>query len=204
LDGRLQQGKLSVSALRAVSGRVEKRLAIFVEDEFVTHWLASIVRERLNDEIDEIGIYAVGGDGNAVKTHVGHSENPSIEFKSLCYLDGDSKQNESAREGIFRMPGGVPETTVFNDVVLNLSANIALLTIASQRSLDRQSEVERVVRSVAQTNRDPHLLFAQIGERLGFVPEAIIRGAFLAVWIQENKANVDGIVAPIIAILEKQ
>lgn len=34
IDGKLKQGKLSVEALRAVSGRVDKKLAIFVEDEF--------------------------------------------------------------------------------------------------------------------------------------------------------------------------
>jgi len=59
----LQQGKLSVPALRAVSGRIETRLAIFVEDDFVRHWLSAIIRERISDAMSEVGIYAVGGDG---------------------------------------------------------------------------------------------------------------------------------------------
>jgi predicted ATPase len=203
LDGKLQQGKLSVAALRAVSGRIETRLAIFVEDDFVRHWLSAIIRERLGEAIDEIGIHAVGGDGNAVKTHTGHLSNPAIEFRSLCYIDGDSKQKESTAEWIFRLPGGTPETTIFNDVLKNLSSNIALLTAACQRPLKRQSEVERAIKSVSQTNRDPHLIFVQVGELLGFLPEAIVRGAFLAVWIQENEAAVDAIASPIISALEK-
>lgn len=34
IEGSLMQGKLSVELLRAISGRVDKRLAVFVEDEF--------------------------------------------------------------------------------------------------------------------------------------------------------------------------
>jgi len=199
LDGRLQQGKLSVPALRAVSGRIERRLAIFVEDEFVRHWLLAIIRERVGDAVDEIGIYAVGGDGNATRTHTSHLANPSITFRSLCFIDGDSKQKESSAEGIFRMPGDVPETTIFNGVLQNLKNNIAMLTIACQRPIARQSEVEKAIQAVSQTNRDPHLLFVQVGQQLGFLPEAIVRGAFLAIWIQENESQVDAIAAPIIS-----
>ena len=39
IDGKLQQGKLSIEVLRSVSGRIDKRLAIFVEDEFAQNWL---------------------------------------------------------------------------------------------------------------------------------------------------------------------
>jgi hypothetical protein len=203
LDGRLQQGKLSVTALRAVSGRIDKRLAIFVEDDFVSHWIGAVIREKLEDSIDEVGLYSVGGDGNAVKTHIAHLANPSIPFKSLCYIDGDSKQKENSSEAIYRLPGAVPETTVFNAVLGNLKSNIALLTVACQRPLDRQDEVAKAIEAVSRTNRDPHLLFVQIGEKLGFVPEAIIRGAFLSIWIQENAINADEIAAPIIASLKK-
>lgn len=203
LDGNLQQGRLSVPALRAISGRIEKRLAIFVEDDFVAHWITAIIREQLREAIDEVGIYAVGGDGNAVKTHRAHLLNPSVSFRSLCYIDGDSQQKDENTEGVFRMPGGMPETTVFNSVVDNLRNNVALLTIACQRPIDRQAEVELAIRAVARANRDPHLLFVQVGERLGFVPEAIVRGAFLTIWLQENKAASDVIAAPISAAMDQ-
>lgn len=91
VDGRLQQGKLSVEVLRAVLGRVDRRLAIFVEDEFAKTWLEAILREQLGEQIHEIGIYPVQGDGNAVKTHTFHKTNPAIETISLCFIDGDSK-----------------------------------------------------------------------------------------------------------------
>lgn len=197
MDGSVQQGKLSVPALRAISGRVEKRLAIFVEDEFVRQWLLTIIRERAPDAFDQIGIYPVGGDSVATKTHRGHLGNPAVSFKSICFIDGDSKETEAESEGVFRMPGGQPEMTVFDDVVGNLDSNIALLTVACQRPLAKQDEVAKAVKSVSQTNRDPHLLFAQVGEKLGFLPETTIRGAFIAIWIHENPALADRIATAI-------
>ena len=43
IDGKAQQGKLSVDALRAISGRVDRRLAIFVEDRFAQEWVEAIL-----------------------------------------------------------------------------------------------------------------------------------------------------------------
>lgn len=197
IDGKLTQGRLSVEALRAISGRIDRSLAIFVEDEFAKHWISAVIRERIGDRFDQIGVYALGGDGNARVTHLGHMSNPSIAFKSLCFLDGDSRESDDSASGIFRLPGGMPEASIFDGVLANIGANIALLTVACQRPLDRQDEVERAIRSVSHTNRDPHLLFVQVGEKLGFVPEAVIRGAFLSIWIQENGSAVDHIALPV-------
>ena len=56
VDGTLQQGKLSIEVLRAVSGRVDKRLAIFVEDEFTKIWLEAVLREKIGDRWETVGI----------------------------------------------------------------------------------------------------------------------------------------------------
>jgi len=201
-EGKVQQGKLSIEALRAISGRVDKRLAIFVEDVFAKTWLETVLREKIDDLIDEVGIYAVAGDGNAVKTHTGHMLNPAISFHSLCLIDGDSKQKEDASKGIYRLPGSSPESTIFDSVLSNLNSNIALLTIACQRSISKQDEVAEKIKQVSHTNRDPHLLFNQIGLKIGFVSEPIVRGAFLSVWIQENQSEVEKIVKPILEALD--
>jgi len=47
IAGKLRQGKLSVEALRAVAGRVDKKLTVFVEDEFAKAWVDTILREKL-------------------------------------------------------------------------------------------------------------------------------------------------------------
>lgn len=187
IDGRLRQGKLSVEALRAVSGRVDKKLAVFVEDEFAKHWVDAILRETLGPDYDQVEVHAVHGDGNAVATHRGHMANPAITFKSLCVIDGDSRQRDDISAGVLRLPGQGPELEVFENLRARLSTEIAVLTVSCQRAPEAQETVLRVVEEVARTNRDPHLLFNQVGIRIGFVPEAIVRGAFLALWIRANQ-----------------
>jgi len=202
LDGRLQQGKLSVEVLRSVTGRIDKRLAIFVEDEFAKRWVEAIIRDRLGSRFEEIGVYALHGDGTAAGTHRSHAINPAISFHSICFVDGNSEQKDDAVAHVYRLPGGMPEEKVFNDIVGNIANNIALLTVACHQPIQKQKIVSDVVLEVSRTNRDPHLLFSQIGIKLGFVSETTIAGAFLAIWIAEHQTEVDPIAAVISAALE--
>lgn len=187
IDGRLRQGKLSVEALRAVSGRVDKRLAVFVEDEFAKAWVDTILRETLAADYDQVEVHAVHGDGNAVSIHQGHTANPAITFNSLCVIDGDSAQREDRDAGVIRLPGAQPELAVFDGVRQRLHEDLAILTVSCQRAPEAQELVHRTIDEVSRTNRDPHLIFNQVGIKIGFVPEAIVRGAFLALWIRSNQ-----------------
>jgi AAA domain, putative AbiEii toxin, Type IV TA system/AAA domain len=186
IDGKLRQGKLSVEALRAVSGRVDKKLAIFVEDEFAKHWVDSILREKLGAGYEQLEVHAVAGDGNAVSTHRGHAQNPSIQFKSLCIIDGDSKQADDVAAGILRLPGSQPELSVFEAIHKNLDRDIAVLTVSCQRPPEAQAQVKQAMEEIILTNRDSHLLFSQLGIQIGFVSESIVRGAFFALWVRSN------------------
>jgi Fe-S cluster assembly ATPase SufC len=203
IDGKVQQGKLSVDSLRAVTGRIDQRLAIFVEDDFAKHWVESVLRDSLGMAMEEVGVYAVGGDGNAVAVHKGHRINPSLSFKSICLIDGDSAQKEDAAPGIYRLPGTDPESTVFNSILAHLDQNIALLTAACQRPLSRQDDVAQKVKYVSHVCRDPHNLFSRLGMELGFMPEAIVRGAFFSVWISQHPELVKQIIEPIQQILSQ-
>lgn len=195
ISGRLRQGRLSVEALRAVSGRVDKALAVFVEDEFAKTWVDTILREKLGADYDRVEVHAVHGDGNAVSTHLGHISNPAIRFKSLCIIDGDSQQREDADAGIVRLPGAQPELTVFEAIRARLTEDIAILTVSCQRAPEAQNLVFRSIDEIARTNRDPHFLFNQVGIKIGFVPEAIVRGAFLALWVRSNSQFCDDLEA---------
>lgn len=187
ISGELRQGKLSVEALRAVSGRVDKKLAIFVEDEFAKTWVDAILREKLGAAYEQVEVHVVHGDGNAVKTHNGHLNNPAIRFKSLCVIDGDSRQTDDPKAGIYRLPGQQPELTIFDSVKNNIDKNIAILTVSCQRAPEAQESVKKSIEEIARTNRDPHAIFSQIGINIGFVAETIIRGAFMALWIRDNE-----------------
>lgn len=186
INGKLKRGKLSVEALRAVSGRVDKQLAIFVEDEFAKAWVDTILRERLGEDYSQVEVYFVSGDGNAVSTHNSHRNNPSISFKSLCVIDGDSAQQHNETQGIVRLPGEQPELEVYEDILTRLDDVIALLTVSCQRAPESQDQVKTCVEEVIRTNRDPHLLFNQVGIKIGFVSEIIVRGAFLSLWMRNN------------------
>lgn len=187
INGKLKQGKLSVEALRAVSGRVDKEVAIFVEDVFAKKWVDAILREKLGEEYSQVEVYAVSGDGNAVNTHVSHRNNPSISFKSVCVIDGDSSQADDESAGVFRLPGEQPELTIYEDILNRLDEQIAILTVSCQRAPDNQELVKQKVKEIVKTNRDPHLLFNQVGMAIGFVAEDIVRGAFLSLWIRNNE-----------------
>lgn len=191
INGKLRQGRLSVEALRAVSGRVDKKLAVFVEDEFAKIWVDAILREKLGSDYDQIEVHAVHGDGNAVNTHRSHQGNPAVEFQSMCIIDGDSQQNEDREAGIFRLPGTQPELEVYDFVKNRLEQDLAILTVSCQRAPEAQEQVRKSVEEISRTNRDPHLIFNQLGIDIGFVPEAITRGAFLAIWVRGNQEFCD-------------
>lgn len=191
ISGHLRQGKLSVEALRAVSGRVDKKLAVFVEDEFAKTWVDTILREKLGADYDQVEVHAVHGDGNAVKTHRGHMSNPAVTFKSLCVIDGDSQQVDDPTQGVVRLPGALPELSVFQSIQARLGQDLAILTVSCQRAPEAQEQVRQAIDEVSRTNRDAHLLFNQLGMKIGFVPEAIVRGAFLALWVRANDVFCD-------------
>lgn len=202
LDRSVQQGKLSVKALRAVSGKIDTRLAIFVEDEFAKHWVEAILRTELPEAHGQVEIHAVAGDGVAVSIHRSHLNNPAIRFKSLCVIDGDSEQNDDRASAIYRLPGRQPELTVFDAVAAGMDRNIAILTVACQLAPEAQERVRQAVTRIRSTNRDHHLLFNQVGIDLGFIPEVIVTGAFLAQWIRDNAAAIEPIVAAVRAVIE--
>lgn len=189
IDGATQQGKLSVSTLRAISGKIDTALVIFTEDEFAKFIVESVIREFLSDRFEQIEVHSVSGDGNAVRIHKNHLSDPSSKNRSLCIIDGDSQQKENTDNGIFRLPGNQPEAQVFNDVFSQIKFNIALLTVSLQLPPTKQDIVDRKITEISSTNRDPHVIFNQIGIELGFVPENIVKGAFVNLWIRSREKD---------------
>ncbi len=204
ISGELQQGKLSVQNLRAVTGKVEKKLAIFVEDTFAKEWVNAILRVYLTSEYDHIEVHAVSGDGNAVATHKSHMKNPTMRFRSMCIIDGDSKQVEDEPNSIYRLPGEMPETAVYESVLNSLDQTIAILTVMCQLSPNAQDTVARVVRNVFLTTRDHHVLFSKVGIDIGWVAEHIVRGAFLSLWVQQHPDASKRIAGFVSSLLDAQ
>ena len=201
LDGHVQQGKLNIEALRAITGNVDARLVIFVEDDFAKDWIETCLRYLGNVALDAIEVHPLNGSSNAVRIQQARAVDPSIGTASVCFLDGDAAEPEDPDAKIFKLPGSTPERYVFNQVLDNLDELAAKIAVAVHLPVERQADVVKVVREISSTNRDPHLLFAQVGDRLGLIAERIIRSAFISLWAQNNIVEVQQLLDPVINLL---
>lgn len=185
IDGSAIQGKLDIRSLRSITGEINSELVIYVEDEFAKKWVYAMLRADESIALDAIEVYAMGGDGTAVTANKYHHSDPSTSVNSICIIDGDSRQMEDVEEHVFRLPGEAPELHVFDEIVDKLDECSAILSVRCMRGYKDASEVKETILEVSRTNRDHHLIFGQIGEKIGFVDENIIEDAFLTTWSEK-------------------
>ena len=191
-DGKARQGRISIEALRALTGKIDERIAIFTEDDFARVWIIGLIRILLPELSEEIGIYALSGDSRAHSVHQSHRINPATKgIKSLCILDGDSSKTEDLSTDVLKLPGGVPESVVFDYVHSQIDVLAMKLAIAIHLPPDKEEKVKKVVRDVSLSNRDPHLLFNQVGQGLGFIATSIVESAFVSLWVGGNASDAD-------------
>jgi AAA domain, putative AbiEii toxin, Type IV TA system len=192
IDGKAEQGRVSIDALRAITGRIDETMAIFVEDAFAKEWVEATIRNSAPARMDEIGVYAVSGESRAVNIHLSHKGNPALEgkLKSLCIVDGDSSVSEDLGQGIVKLPGKAPELEVFNYVNSNLDTLAMQLAVALHLSSTKDGHVKNVVKEVSLHNRDSHLVFSQVGVKAGLIPANIVSSAFIALWMEGNPDQV--------------
>lgn len=188
---RIFQGKLDVRSLRAITGQIETKAIVFVEDKFAADWVEAILRQTLGFPIDHVQVHAMAGDGTAVAMNKYHNANPAIQTPSICIIDGDSQQQESERDRVYRLPGQSPESYVFDTVLEAWDKIGGRISVAVLARYEEAEKIGEICKEVRRQNMDPHLLFAQLGERLGLVPEATVRAAFANIWSQfyESDAN---------------
>jgi predicted ATPase len=206
IDGKAKQGRVSIEALRAITGRIDEKIAVFVEDVFAKEWVESIIRHNLPKHIDEIGVYPVSGDSRAHGVHQSHRQNPALvgKLQSLCIVDGNSQVSENLKADVLKLPGqGAPEAEVFNYVRENIAELSMQLAVGLHLSPNKDKDVRKVVEDVSTTNRDPHLLFNQVGLKAGFVAENIVSSAFVALWLEGNGEKAAKVSDFISAAVEK-
>lgn len=198
VSSRCYQGKLDVMSLRAITGQVEAKLAIFTEDLFSRRLIEAVMRTRPSIDFQSIQVHHMEGDGTAVAINRHHNQDPTARFASICFIDGDSQQEESENNKVYRLPGEMPETYIYDKVIDELDQAKGTLAVGFQLPFDRADEVAKLVRDVRLTNRDGHNLFSQVGERLGFLSFDVVAGAFLSSWCKlypnEAQAIVDEIM----------
>ncbi|MCP9889054.1 AAA family ATPase [Cyanobium sp. ATX 6A2] len=191
VKGELYKGKLDIRSLRAISGQISSRLVAFVEDDFAALWVQHIFSAIPDVALDSISIHPMKGDGTALKVHNHHRIDPSAQQASVCVIDGDSRQQDSAADFVLRLPGQCPESSVFDNVYENIKNVSGVLAVSLLKPYEFESRLQQDMESVRNTNRDPHLLFAQLGKKIGFVAEARVKEAFLSVWVSLNEPYIN-------------
>lgn len=203
-NGKIVQGKLNVHSLRTITGQVDARLAVFTEDVFAAEWMKSILEEGSGVATDAIKIHPMAGDGTAVKVNKVHNQDPTSEYTSVCFLDGDSEQSENPADFVFRLPGEDPETYIYDKVLGAFEEHGGTLAVSLHKKFEDHERIMELARSVRHTNRDPHTLYSQLGKKLGFITEHLVRSAFLNVWRQAYPAEVEEILSQIESVLPKE
>jgi len=194
-NGEVLQGKLDVGALRTITGQIDARLAIFVEDSFAELMVACALRYYGQVEVDAIQIHSMGGEAPARKVNEQHNVDPSAQFPSVCILDGDQSERVDPEKGEFCLPGaGLPEAHVFDLVLDNIDTLVGRLAVSLQLPPEAQNRVKKVVRDRALTNADRHVILVQIGEDLDFTSELVVANAFLAMWAQYRPDELRGLI----------
>ncbi|TWA55425.1 AAA15 family ATPase/GTPase [Azospirillum baldaniorum] len=201
---KIFQGKLDVRSLRAITGQIETTAVVFVEDEFARSWMEAILRQDHNGLIDHVQVHAMAGDGTAVAMNKYHNENPAINTRSICVLDGDSRQADNPDQGVYRLPGEAPESYVFDTVTSDWERVGGRLSVALLQRYEDAEKVKATCHDVRRQNKDPHLLFSQLGERLGLIPERTVSSAFTTIWAQSNEEIVNGLLERVRGSLPKQ
>lgn len=194
IDGSAIQGKLDIQSLRSITGEVNSELVIYVEDEFAKRWVGAILRSKISIALDVIEIYAMGGDGTAVKANKYHNLDPSTSIKSICIIDGDSNEKEDIEGHVFRLPGEAPELYVFDEIVDKLEECSAILSVRCMREYKDAKEIKETIIDISKTNRDHHLIYGQIGEKIGFIDENIIENAFITTWCEKYQEEVQSLI----------
>lgn len=177
-DGKLRQGKLDIESLRALTGKIEKDGAIFVEDQFAKIWVECILRQHDAEVLERTEIHPMKGDSIAAKTTIEHRANPAIDKGAVCVLDGDATSEEDPGIGIFKLPGNAPEIEVFGKVLEAWGTLGGRLTVALNQPPEKQDWVREQLQKVQIEVGDHHLLFARAAEAICFLPTATVEQAF--------------------------
>jgi len=205
-DGKLTQGKLDVNTLRTLTGEVNATLAIFVEDSFGEEMALAALREYSRGiagvEMVGVAIHYVAGAGRVKSVTLAHNDNPAITYKALGILDGDKASEAEPDKYVVNFPGDSdPELHVAQAVAKLIDDVAPKLALNLQLKYGDAEHVKEIVLSRLRTNRDPHVLFDQIGEDLEFTAGITVARAFLTQWAENYPDEVTAIFRPAATII---
>jgi len=99
------------------------------------------------------------------------------------------------------LPGEVPESYIYDKILENIEEFAGQLSVALHQKYEAHEKVKSIIQEVRITNRDPHNLYSQVGKKLGFISESIVRSAFLSTWANNNPEDTNIILQPLKEIM---
>lgn len=197
IEGVAYQGKLTIESLRALTGKVEKDAAIFVEDDFARDFVEEVFRQYASEIFERVQIHKAGGYPYVVNVLNYHITNPTISHPAAAIIDGDNPPLEKPNGAVFGLPKGAPEVVVFGYIRETAEANSALIKQRCQCPIISQSDLVSRIESVARDTTDHHLYFSKLGDSLGFISELIVRRALISIYVEQNAALLIPLVSAV-------
>jgi hypothetical protein len=205
IDGQAYQGKLSITSLRALTGAVERKYAIFVEDQFAADLVEEILRQLAGEALHEIEVHCAGGYPYVVNVLEYHNKNPTVTNKAVAVIDGDNPvEAKSKQKYVFRLPGDAPENVVFGYIFKNAASVAALVQQRCQCPALAQDDIVKAIEKVQNTAEDHHLYFRRLGDELGFISEIVVRRGLCSIYVEKNKTEIEPLVKQIVEQLHKE
>jgi AAA15 family ATPase/GTPase len=199
INGQIEQGKVNIEILRVLQGDIEKQLVVFTEDIFAKTFIETTLRQfgKL-DLLDLVEIHEVGGKNQIIHFVDSQNENPAIKTTALGVLDGDVSDEEFSKskhkDKFQKLPGLMPEKEVWDAIMQDIDNFIAKLTLKLNFSVSQQNFVKTKILDTNREVLDSHLLFAVLGEKLGFIAEITVINAFISTYVEYNNGKLKYIV----------
>jgi len=186
IDGTAYRGKLTIESLRALTGTVSKNAAIFVEDDFAKDLVEEMLRQYAPDVLDQAQVHKAGGYPFVVDVLKHHNANPTITAPAVAVIDGDNPPLSEPNDHVVILPDGTPESIVFGFIHDNVEENSAYIQQRCQCPVVKQDAIIAAIRSVKIDTTDPHLYFAKLGQKIGFISEIIVRRGLCSIYVEKN------------------
>ncbi|AZO80932.1 MULTISPECIES: AAA family ATPase [unclassified Bosea (in: a-proteobacteria)] len=197
IEGIAYQGKLTIESLRALTGKVAKDAAVFVEDDFAKDLVEEMFRQYAPTVFERVQVHKAGGYPYVVNVLNHHIQNPTISYSAAAIIDGDNPPLEEPNEAVFELPKGAPEIVVFGYIRQTAETNSALIKQRCQCPGISQTDLVKIIESVAIDTTDHHLYFSKLGDCLGFISELIVRRGLISIYVEQNSTSLKSLVTAV-------
>ncbi|MDE5443634.1 hypothetical protein GWG65_19720 [Bradyrhizobium sp. CSA207] len=110
---------------------------------------------------------------------------------AVAVIDGDNPPLVEPNDNVIELPDGTPESIVFGFIHDNADGMSAFIQQRCQCPSVKQDAIVSAIKLVLIDTTDPHLYFAKLGERLGFISEIVVRRGLSSIYVEKNRTLLE-------------